>query len=112
MLPISLVKSEKIIMAPSSLWTRWMEQICPCTTRKFEGTGADALGRSWRTSPPKQLPMYQLKKYMQIGRPIPASSWTRILQFAGPEKTFVHEITPHFHADGGVVIMLRRKDIK
>ena len=89
-----------------------MEQICPCTTRKFEGTGADALGRSWRTSPPKQLPMYQLKKYMQIGRPIPASSWTRIVQFAGPETTFVHEITPHFHADGDVVMMMPRNDIK
>ena len=112
MLPISLVKSEKITMAPSSLWTRWVGQICPCTSRKFEATSADALGRSWRTSPPKQLPMYQMKDYMQIGRPIPASSWSRVVQFAGSDTTFVHVITPYSLADGYVVKMLPRDDIK
>ena len=67
--PTSLVESEKISMVASSLWTLWVGQICLCTTRKFEGTGADALGRSWRTSPPKQLPMYQLKNTCRSGDP-------------------------------------------
>ena len=110
--PTSLVESEKISMAASSLWTHWVGQICPCTSRKLEATNADALGRSWRTSPPKQLPTSQLKNYMQIGRPIPASSWSRIVQFAGSDTTFVHVITPYFHADGDVVMMMPRDDIK
>ena len=107
--PTSLVESEKISMAASSLWTHWVGQIWPCTSRKLEATNADALGRSWRTSQPKQLPMYQKKNYMQIGRPIPASSWSRVLQFAGRDKTFVHVITPMFHADGDVSMMMCRK---
>ena len=109
---ISLVTSEKITMAPSSLWTRWVGQICPCTSRKFESTSADALGRNWRTSPPNQLPMYQVNNYMKIGRPIPASSWSRVVQFAGSDTTFVHVITPHFLADGYVVMLLPRDDMK
>ena len=60
--PTSLVESEKISMAASSLWAHWVGQICPCTSRKIEATNADALGRSWRTSRPKQLPVYQKKK--------------------------------------------------
>ena len=60
--PTSLVESEKISMAASSLWAHWVGQICPCTSRKLEATNADALGRSWRTSRPKQLPVYQKKK--------------------------------------------------
>ena len=107
--PTSLVESEKISMAASSLWTHWVGQICPCTSRKLEATNADALGRSWRTSRPKQLPIYQKKNYMQIGRPIPASSWSRVLQFAGRDNTFVHVITPMFYADGDVSMMMCRK---
>ena len=107
--PTSLVESEKISMAASSLWAHWVGQICPCTSRKIEATNADALGRSWRTSRPKQLPVYQKKNYMEIGRPIPASSWSRVLQFAGRDKTFVHVITPMFHADGDVSMMMCRK---
>ena len=110
--PTSLVELEKISMAASSMWAHWVGQICPCTSRKLEATNADALGRSWRTSPPKQLPMYQMKNYMQIGRPIPASSWSRVVQFAGSDTAFVHVITPYFHADGGVVMMMPRDDIK
>ena len=79
---------------------------------RFEATSADALGRSWRTSPPKQLPMYQMKDYVQIGRPIPASSWSRVVQFAGSDTTFVHVITPYFHANGDVSMMMARHDIK
>ena len=85
--PTSLVESEKISMAASSLWAHWVGQICPCTSRKIEATNADALGRSWRTSRPKQLPVYQKKNYMEIGRPIPASSWSRVLQFAGRDAS-------------------------
>ena len=99
-------------MAPSSLWTRWVGQICPCASRKFEATSADALGRNWRTSPPNQLPMYQVNNYMKIGRPIPASSWSCVVQFAGSDTTFVHVITPYFHADGDVSMMMPRDDIK
>ena len=50
--------------------------------------------------------------YMQIGRPIPASSWSRIVQFSGPDTTFVHVVTPYFHSDGDVVMMMPRDDIK
>jgi len=56
--------------------------------------------------------MYQLNNYMQIGRPIPASSWSRVVQFAGSDTTFVHVITPYFHADGDVSMMMPRDDIK
>ena len=66
--PTSLVESEKISMAASSLWTHWVGQICPCTSRKLEATNADALGRSWRTSRPKQLPVYQKKKKLHADR--------------------------------------------
>jgi len=70
------------------------------------------LGRSWRTSPAKQIPIYLKKNYMQIGPPIPASSWSTVVHFAGSDTTFVHVITPYFHADGDVTMMMPRDDIK
>tara|TARA_B100000674_G_scaffold306324_1_gene254429 strand:+ start:1389 stop:1664 length:276 start_codon:yes stop_codon:yes gene_type:complete len=54
-------------------------------------------------------PYIRKKNYMEIGQPIPASSWSRVLQFAGRDKTFVHVITPMFHADGDVSMMMCRK---
>ena len=57
----------------------------------------------------RQQQLKQQHNYMQIGRPIPASSWSRVLQFAGRDKTFVHVITPMFHADGDVSMMMCRK---
>ena len=52
------------------------------------------------------------ENYLQIGRPIPGSSWSRVVQFAGSDTTFVHVITPYFHADGDVSMMMPRDDIK
>ena len=57
----------------------------------------------------QQQQQKQQHDYMQIGRPIPASSWSRVLQFARRDNTFVHVITPMFYADGDVSMMMCRK---
>ena len=46
---------------------------------------------------------------MEIGRPIPASSGSRVLQFAKRDNTFVNVITPMFYADSDVSMMMCRK---
>ena len=57
----------------------------------------------------RQQQLKQQHNYMQIGRPIPASCWSRVLRFAGRDTTFVHVVTPMFHANGDVSMMMCRK---
>ena len=57
----------------------------------------------------RQQQLKQQHNYMQIGRPIPASSWSRDLQFAGRDTTFVHVVTPMLRATGDVSMMMCRK---
>ena len=57
----------------------------------------------------RQQQLKQQLNYMQIGRPIPASCWSRVLKFAGRDTTFVHVVTPMLRATGDVSMMLCRK---
>ena len=86
-----------------------LQCFCPDMKREPRAFSADALGRCCRLLVHVQLPSHLLHEHEVLGPPIPASAWRRTLEYGTRDASFVHFITPYFHQDGFVLMMVRRE---